>query len=109
MIGECEVLDTGSGVTLVRLPAGGVPGALREPVLADPRVMAPLAPLGVGRGYPRTLADYPALAGVLATPSHRFPGAQQLVAQLHTLPTHPLLSDAVQARLIAAVRRLAKG
>jgi hypothetical protein len=99
-----EALDTVSGVTLVRLPAGGVAGALREPVLADPRVMAPLAPLGVGRGYPRTLADYPALAGALTAPSHRFPGAQQLVAQLHTLPTHPLLSDAEQARLLAALR-----
>jgi perosamine synthetase len=100
-----EALDTVSGVTLVRRPAGGVDGALREPVLADPHRMAPLAPLGVGRGYPRTLADYPELAGSLAAPSHRFPGAQQLVAQLHTLPTHPLLSDAVQARLIARLRR----
>lgn len=96
-----EALDTVSGVTLVRLPAGGIAGALREPVLADPHRMAPLAPLGVGRGYPRTLADYPELAGSLAAPSHRFPGAQQLVAQLHTLPTHPLVSHAGQARLIA--------
>jgi dTDP-4-amino-4,6-dideoxygalactose transaminase len=91
------------GVTGVTLPAGGTPGALREPVLAHPARMAPLAPLGVGRGYPRTLAAYAELAGSLAAPPDPLPGADHLVAQLHTLPTHPLVSEAAAARLLAAL------
>lgn len=96
------------GVALVQPPTGGVAGALREPVLTTVPLDT-LAPLGVGRGYPRTLADYPELAGALAFPLPDLPGARQLVAQLHTLPTHPLLDAAAQGRVLAALRDALRG
>ena len=66
-------------------------GALRFPVRLrggwGATVRGPLPALGAGPPYPTTLAALPALAGLLVdTP--RLPGAETLVAELVTLPTH---------------------
>src|SRR5690242_11455191 len=76
-------------------PAGGTPGYLRLP-LRLPRGLAGLADpalarrLGVARGYPGTLAELPEVATRLVRRA-RWPGAEELVRELVTLPTHSLL------------------
>jgi dTDP-4-amino-4,6-dideoxygalactose transaminase len=88
-------LDGRSGIRSVAPPAGGTPGYLRLP-LRLPRGLAGLADpalarrLGVARGYPGTLAELPEVATRLVRRA-RWPGAEELVRELVTLPTHSLL------------------
>lgn len=78
---------------------GSVSGALRFPVLIDPAVGRALAPLGVARSYPRTLAEYPPIASALEA-GPPTPGAALLARMLHTLPTHPLLGDCERRQIV---------
>jgi dTDP-4-amino-4,6-dideoxygalactose transaminase len=76
-----------------------VGGALRFPVLIDAQVGRTLAPLGVARSYPRTLAEYPDVAQALE-PAPPTPGAARLARMLHTLPTHQLLGDRERRQIV---------
>src|SRR2546425_9115819 len=78
-------------------PSGGTPGFLRLPMrlargldgFADP-VLA--RRLGVAAGYPSTLATLPPLRRRLAR-AGRWAGADDLVRELVTLPTHSFGTD----------------
>jgi dTDP-4-amino-4,6-dideoxygalactose transaminase len=80
-----------------------VSGALRFPLLASPEQMAPLRPLGIARAYPRTLLEYAEIAQRITNGSGAFPGARELAARLHTLPTHGLLTPHDIERIINQV------
>jgi len=86
-----------SDIRAIMPPRAGTPGFLRLPVrlprgldgFADP-VLA--RRLGVAAGYPRTLAALPSLRRRLVR-AGRWPGAEDLVRELVTLPTHSLVSE----------------
>jgi dTDP-4-amino-4,6-dideoxygalactose transaminase len=71
--------------------AGGEPGFLRLPVVAD--ATTPRAPaLGIVRGYPAPLADEPHIAPILEGRGDSYSGARELAAGLLTIPTHHYLT-----------------
>jgi perosamine synthetase len=88
---------------------GGTPGFLRLPVrlargldaLAD-RSLA--RRLGVAAGYPTTLAALPQVRQRLVG-AGRWPGSEDLVRQLVTLPTHSLVSAADREGLLRLLER----
>ena len=75
-------------------------GALRVPVRLGREIAERLAPRGVVRSYPRTLADYPEIAERLIHRREALPGARLLADALYTLPTHARLRDAEHAEII---------
>lgn len=85
------------GVGTFPPPPGSTPGYLRLPLklaqgingFADP---ARARRAGAAPGYPTTLADLPAVQRRLVR-ARRWPGAEELVRELVTLPTHSLLED----------------
>ncbi len=85
-------------------PSGGTPGFLRLPLrllrgldaLAD---HALARRVGVAAGYPSTLAALPQVRHRLVR-AGRWPGAEELVRQLVTLPTHSLVSAADREDLL---------
>lgn len=79
-------------------------GALRLPARLDPGVGVGLRRFGVARSYPRSLADYAEIAAALAH-QYGLPGARELAAQLHTLPTHELAPLSLRQRLVAGLRQ----
>ncbi len=88
----------GTGFEPMRMPAGGVPGYLRLPVLAPDASRARRSSrtarrLGIMPGYPGTLAELPGFGARVLNGSGGFPGARRLAASLVTLPTHGLLSE----------------
>lgn len=85
----------------------GVSGALRYPVRLSPAPVAGLEGLGVARSYPRTLAAYPELRGAMLGCTH-WPGAEELAAHLHTLPTHALLRAHERRALITLLLQSAR-
>jgi len=103
-----ERLRPGGGTQAVRAPSGGEPGYLRLPVRLARGMSAfarpPLA-LGVGTTYPTTLETLPQLRPALRGAPARYPGAEELVRTLVTLPTHSRLSRRERERVIAAVHR----
>lgn len=83
----------------IRPLPGAEPGYLRFPVLASyhtPRVPQ----LGVVGAYPRSLAEQPEVAGVLADTADDVPGSRELGRRLVTLPTHHLLTQRDMKRLV---------
>lgn len=91
-------------------PAGGAAGFLRFPVRAigaGPRVRELLdrgRRLGIAQSYPTTLAQIPALRTRMIEPSIRTPGADSLVRELVTLPTHSLLSAEDRRAILSLCR-----
>lgn len=89
----------------IEIVDGGVSGYLRLP-LRVPGVGAALAGsvwarrLGVARGYPLSLAALEPLATRLVGRRWPWPGAEELVRDLITLPTHTLLSRRDRERLV---------
>lgn len=79
-------------------------GALRFPVRLSPLAAAPLARYGVARSYPRTLDAYPPLRERMPATLPPCPGAAQLAATTHTLPTHARASLATREHLVQALR-----
>jgi len=85
-------------------PPGGTAGYLRLPLrltcgldaLADPGLARRI---GVAAGYPTTLAALPQVRQRLVG-TGRWPGAEDLVRQLVTLPTHSLVSPADREGLL---------
>jgi len=103
-------LAASPAVETIRLPAGGVGGYLRLPLRLAQGLDSFPAPeralrLGVGRSYPTTLAELPALARLLAGPA-RIPGAQALARELVTLPTHSRISERERAELLRLLLEL---
>ncbi len=88
-----------------RPPADAESSYLRLPIrlarglagFADP---AAARRLGIAASYPSTLRVLPKLAPLLAASAERFPGAETLVGELVTLPTHTLVRPAERAQII---------
>jgi dTDP-4-amino-4,6-dideoxygalactose transaminase len=79
-------------------PAESTPSYLRLPLrmsrgLAGFADQARAVRLGVMPSYPSTLASLPPVRAQLARGARRLPGAEQLVRELVTLPTHSLLTE----------------
>ena len=103
-----ERLRFGSGVQPVVLHACGSGGYLRFPL----RMVHGLAgfrrdpvSLGVVAAYPTTLAALPQVRSRLSNQHERLPGAEELVRQLVTLPTHSQLTAAERDRLVDLVNQ----
>ena len=79
-------------------PAGSAPGYLRLPLRAS-RGLAGFGnrsravQLGVMPSYPSTLAALPQVQARLTRGTGRWPGAEELVRELVTLPTHSLVTE----------------
>jgi len=92
-----EALALCAGVHPIDPPAETTPGYLRLPLrvpgglngLVDPKVAMRL---GAARSYPSSLGDLAPIRARLVGQARRWPGAQDLVRELITLPTHSLLS-----------------
>lgn len=103
-------LPAAGGARAVRVPAGGEAGWLRLPVRV-PGGMDGLAShararrLGVAASYPTTLAALPQLRPLLAGPETRWPGAEALVRELVTLPTHSRVTAAEREEILAMLPR----
>jgi dTDP-4-amino-4,6-dideoxygalactose transaminase len=81
----------------------GTSGALRCPARLPAQLGAELAAFGVARSYPRTLAAYPEIAAGIRG-ERVWPGAAELAARMHTLPTHALLNQSRREELIRRLR-----
>lgn len=106
------LLDGSGPLGVPQVPGSSVAGYLRFPVLGSSWARALLqAPecerLGVGRGYPGTLADLAGFHSRFRGFQSSFPGADQVVEELLTLPTHQYLAATELAHLSALVRRAA--
>jgi perosamine synthetase len=93
--------------------AAHCPPYLRLPVLAPDResrdrAIAELRTAGVvaTKMYPSTLRQIPGIEPHLASQETEFPGAQQLVDRLFTLPTHPFLTDQDFDNIVASLRKI---
>ena len=88
----------GRHILPVLSPEGAIPGFLRFPVrlsrgfLGIPSVCEARR-LGIAPSYPSTLAALPPVQSRLVGTSTTWPGAEELVNQLVTLPTHSLLDQ----------------
>jgi len=99
-------LPRGPGVRPVRAPEAGVPGYLRLPLRVAGGMSGLAAPgrarrLGVAGSYPTVLAAVPQLRGLLAGPEGRWPGAETLVRELVTLPTHSRVTEGERKEILA--------
>lgn len=106
-------LDGLAGVVAIRCPGGAEPGFIRLPL----RVVRPgsaravatgLRRLGVAPGYPSTLA-LPELRDRLEGPELRWPGAEQLVREVITLPTHSRVAAGERALLVRGLQAFVRG
>lgn len=107
LIDAIEASDARMRVYPIRPHRKGTAGFLRCPV----RVRSGLARvsdvrrarrLGVAPSYPATLADLPAVQRCLVTGAaqRRWLGAELLVRELVTLPTHSRTSDGIRAEIV---------
>ena len=92
-----------------RVPDRSVAGYLRLPVRVpggiaglDSRDRA--LKLGLAQSYPKSLARLDALAGQIVRSSEHFPGTEQLVRDLITLPTHSRVTEAERGEIVALLR-----
>jgi perosamine synthetase len=99
------------GIRAIETHPAGAPGYLRLPCRLDPGAfstseLALLARLGVERGYPATLAGLDAVAErLVAGHRPRLPGADALVRELVTLPTHGRATPDARAELVRVLAR----
>ncbi len=98
-------------VRFVRPAAGSTPGYLRLPIRLSHGLCGLPDPgratwLGAARGYPSTLGDLRAVRKRLHTihGADRWPGAESLVRELVTLPTHSYVEREDRAELMGVVR-----
>ncbi|HEV2750277.1 MAG TPA: DegT/DnrJ/EryC1/StrS family aminotransferase [Gemmatimonadales bacterium] len=99
-----ECVEACARVRPIAPPPGATPGYLRLPLrvaqgingFADPGAARRA---GAAPGYPTTLAELPAVQRRLVR-ARRWRGAEELVRELVTLPTHSLLGDEDQRTLV---------
>lgn len=91
---------------LLPVCAGVASGALREPVALATPAPAPLVRAGVGRSYPRTLHEYPAVQERLVASPESLAGAEWLARHVWTLPTHARVTPGMREAIIAGIRAL---
>lgn len=96
--------QTGAACRIPRVPSGSEPGYLRFPLLPSPVVRVPSLVrggqrLGLSPGYPSTLAELPGFRSIHGPVQ----GAQTIVRQLVTSPTHSAVTG---NDLVASVRIL---
>lgn len=111
-VAECLLarLPSPGRIYPIEVVDGGVSGYLRLP-LRVPGVGAALAGsvwarrLGIASGYPMPLAQLPVLSSRLVGRRWPWPGAEELVRDLITLPTHTLLSRRDRERLVEFLGR----
>lgn len=102
-------LDSRPDVRTITPVAGASPGFLRLPLLLPRRLdgcadAALARRVGVARGYPTTLAALAPVAQRLVHKGH-WPGAEQLVRELVTLPTHSWVSEPDREGLVRLLAR----
>lgn len=108
-------LEGRPGITMAgRVPAGWEAGWLRFPALFAPSLQARstrLRPYGVYPGYPKPLSRLPGFGErAVGGGGLRFPGAEQLAAELVTFPVHSLVTPAdVEAVALALPDSLGQG
>jgi dTDP-4-amino-4,6-dideoxygalactose transaminase len=93
-----ELIENASGAELIRIPANGMAGYLRFPLLVPNRSRgfagrADASSLGIAPSYPMILPSLPAVAGRVSGPETRWPGAEVLANSLVTVPTHSGLEE----------------
>lgn len=97
-----ERFEGSTGLRVIRPVAGSRPGMLRFPVRLPAHVRAGILDIGHDLGivatYPTTLADLPVLRDRRVEQA-AMPGAQALVAELVTLPTHGRVRSAEADRI----------
>ncbi|MBI4420550.1 MAG: DegT/DnrJ/EryC1/StrS family aminotransferase [Gemmatimonadetes bacterium] len=106
-------LPANDDVQPVRCQPGGRPGYLRLPVLFSGGLAGfarrrEARRLGVAASYPSTLAAIPAVRARLTPAEARWPGAETLVRDLVTLPTHSGLTAGDRAALGRLLERYAR-
>lgn len=98
-------LSNDAQVAAIAVDSEGTPGFLRLPL----RVRGGMGSFGPGRaareagieaGYPTTLAGVGDLMSLLDTQNKALPGAELLVSELVTLPTHSRLNESDLERLV---------
>jgi len=101
-----ERLASCRGTRTIRVPGKGRPSYLRLPVRLPGgarNLEAESRALGIAPGYPEILSRIPAARELSPAPPGRFPGAEALVSELVTLPTHSLLRPRDRAALVRHV------
>lgn len=98
-------------VRVIPAPRGGLPGYLRLPVRLK-KGRAALDPaetahhLGIASSYPMSLGELPQLVGRLSGPEHEWSGADVLVRQIVTAPTHSVFRESDLRQIIGLFRGL---
>ena len=97
-------VDLARECTSVSVPAAGLPGYLRLPILTSESARASARngearDLGIMPGYPSPLADLPVMGDRCVHSIPDLPGARQLSESLCTLPTHSKLAESDLLRL----------
>jgi perosamine synthetase len=105
-----DALSEAPALRAVVAPRWATPGFLRLPLLLARGWASILDPrraqrLGVAPGYPSTLARLESVRARLANPDQRWPGAEALVRELLTLPTHSRVSPAERRAILELLRR----
>jgi len=100
-----DAVGVGSRVRLVRALPGATPGYLRLPVrladgLAGFEQPSAVIRLGLAPSYPSVLAAIPQVRPWTEDGAASWPGSEELVRTLVTLPTHSRLTGAERAELI---------
>jgi hypothetical protein len=108
-----DVLSEAPAMRPVAAPRCAMPGFLRLPVRlargwASVLDLGRAQRLGVAAGYPSTLARLKPVRVRLANPDQRWPGADALVRELVTLPTHSRVSAAERQAIVELLRRAAR-
>ncbi len=81
------------GIRAIKPISNTSAGYLRLPILLDDNSRV-IPELGIARGYPKTLDEYPEIDSMLLNrDTSTLSGAKQLAAKLYTLPTHHMLND----------------
>jgi dTDP-4-amino-4,6-dideoxygalactose transaminase len=103
-------LADNSEVRIIPAPRGGISGYLRLPVRLKGGMEAldsaeNASQIGIAASYPISLGALPQLAGRLGGPERVCPGAEVLVRELVTLPTHSHLDAHDISEVIGIFRR----
>ena len=106
-----EELSTASGAEPIAVPSDSTAGFLRLPVRIRGGISAFTSRerahrLGVRSGYPCTLGRLHPIQERLAGPAQDCPGAEQLVRELVTLPTHSQVPEHERIEILDLLREV---